>query len=202
MEDLIRAFEIDLTPRQKGRAGDSPSRRVDLRTFPRSRRLAARGQRAGAPFGWIALRLPDAPPVEPLVDMAALMAGQRMQPEQHVSPSGVRRRSERPSGAGPRDRRSQTRFEAPPRRAEPPPVIPKSLPRPEPQPPKTRYKVGDQVAAEVLSNDNRTVRVRLLEANGEELKFDRAYYPRKQGERTKVKIVKMDAAGKVTRVAP
>lgn len=169
--------------------------------YPKSRKVAVGGEgNVWLPFGWIALRLPDAPPVPKLVDMEALMAEQRAEPEPRRGSSGFRGRSERPSGSRPREQRPQTRFEAPPRRAEPLPAIPKSLPKPEPKAQgKPRIQKGDQVPAEVLSCEGGMVRVRLTGAAGEELEF-RVFRSFNIGDKIKVKVESLDVAGRVTKV--
>lgn len=161
--------------------------------YPKSRKLVMRGEGAvWAPFGWIALRLPGAPPAPKLVDTEELMKEQK-EPQPSGAPSGFPRREEgrfRPSPRPP----------GPPVRPEPPPSMPKPLPQARPAP-QGKVKKGERVPAEVLSNEGGVVRVRLLGASGEELSF-RAYYPHQAGAKVKIKVMKVDAAGKVTEVVP
>lgn len=197
LEQLIRVFELDLTRQQRERIPNVRTRRINVEEFPRSRRLVSVNRKPFAPLGWIALRLPGAPPVEPLVRMEDLIAKQRTEPATRRSPSG---RSDRPSGTGRRGQRPRTRFEAPPRRAEPLPAVPKSLPKPEPKAQgRPKIREGQQVSAEVLSYKGGVVRVRLTGAAGEELEF-RAFRAFGIGEKIKVKVESVNNAGRVTKV--
>ena len=65
----------------------------------------------------------------------------------------------------------------------------------------TSVRIGQQVNAEVISNDRRTVVVRLIDHQNEELRIQHPYYLRKKGETVKVKVQNVDDnTGRVTRV--
>ena len=62
---------------------------------------------------------------------------------------------------------------------------------------------GQRVNAEVISNDGRNVVVRLIDNQNEELRFPQPAYPRKPGDRIKVRVQRVDNnTGRVTRVIP
>ncbi len=180
LERCFRAFKLGLPPRK------GPSKRpyaIDLDDFPRSRRLVASGKRPIAPLGWIALvptgeALPGA-----LVEKERLLA--RTQAEEP-------RRASRSQG---REPRSTPR----PERPLQPIKIPKPAPKP---PPRKGPQPGDRVNVEIVANDNAQVVVKVLDNQGEEVRFRQSYYPGRPGTRKKMKVRKVDAQGRITQVAP
>ena len=180
LERCFRAFKLGLPPRK------GPSKRpdaIDLDDFPRSRRLVASGKRPIAPLGWIALvptgeALPGA-----LVEKERLLA--RTQ-------AGEPRRASRSQG---REPRSTPRPERPLQPIKIPKLAPKPPPRKGPQP-------GDRVNVEIVANDNAQVVVKVLDNQGEEVRFRQSYYPGRPGTRKKMKVRKVDAQGRITQVAP
>ena len=62
---------------------------------------------------------------------------------------------------------------------------------------------GQRVNAEVISNDGRTVVVRLIDNQNEEVKFQQFAFPPKSGAKVKVKVDRVDQrTGRITRVRP
>ena len=62
---------------------------------------------------------------------------------------------------------------------------------------------GQRVNAEVISYDGRTVVVRLIDSQNEEVRFQQPAYPKRPGDRVKVKVQRVDNnTGRVTRVIP
>ena len=180
LERCFRVFELGLPPRKRSSKGP---RSIDLDDFPRSRRLAASGRRPVAPLGWVALvptgeALPGA-----LVEKERLLA--RTQ-------AGEPRRASRPQG---REPRSTPRPERP--------LQPIKLPKPAPKPPPRKGpQPGDRVNVEIVANDNAQVVVKVLDNQGEEVRLRQSYYPKRPGTRTKMKVRKVDAQGRITQVAP
>ena len=180
LERCFRVFELGL-PKRRGQ--NKGPRTIDLDDFPRSRRLAASGRRPVAPLGWIALvptgeALPGA-----LVEKERLLA--RTQ-------AGEPRRVSRPQGREPRPTPRPER-----------PLQPIKIPKPAPKPPPRKGpQPGDRVNVEIVANDNAQVVVKVLDNQGEEIRFRQSYYPKRPGTRTKVKVRKVDAQGKITQVAP
>lgn len=180
LERCFRVFELGL-PQRRGQS--KGPRTINLDDFPRSRRLVASGRRPVAPLGWVALvplgeALPGA-----LVEKERLLA--RTQ-------AGEPRRASRPQGREPR--------QAPrPERPLQPIKIPKPAPKP---PPRKGPQPGDRVNVEIVANDNAQVVVKVLDNQGEEIRFRQSYYPRRPGTRTKMKVRKVDAQGRITQVAP
>ncbi len=186
MTDIVRAFEVDLIWNMKGKAGNPKTRTVKLDTFPRSRRMATLGRSAGAPFGWVALSDPDAEPEEPLVDVDELTRLHRSSQSQS---------SRRPQSSTSFEPRETARDQRVKRDAS------RDLQGLQSQKPQTSVHIGQQVNAEVISNDRRTVVVRLINHQNEELRIQHPYYLRKKGETVKVKVQNVDDnTGRVTRV--
>lgn len=180
LERCFRAFKLGLPPRKGPSRGPHA---IDLDDFPRSRRLVASDRRPVAPLGWIALvptgeALPGA-----LVEKERLLA--RTQ-------AGEPRRASRSQG---REPRSTPR----PERPLQPIKIPKPAPKP---PPRKGPQPGDRVNVEIVANDNAQVVVKVLDNQGEEVRFRQSYYPGRPGTRTKMKVRKVDAQGRITQVAP
>lgn len=182
LERCFRAFELGLPPR-RGQNKGPRTIAIDLDDFPRSRRLAASGRRPVAPLGWVALvptgeALPGA-----LVEKERLLA--RTQ-------AGEPRRASRPQGREPRPTPRPER-----------PLQPIKIPKPAPKPPPRKGpQPGDRVNVEIVANDNAQVVVKVLDNQGEEIRFRQSYYPKRPGTRTKVKVRKVDAQGRITQVAP
>ncbi len=65
----------------------------------------------------------------------------------------------------------------------------------------TKVRKGQRVNAEVISYDGRTVVVRLIDNQNEEVQFQQIA-PHKSGVRVKVKVQGVDNTGRVTRVIP
>lgn len=187
MEDLVRAFEIDLIRSQRSRAGDPRTRRVNLQTFPRSRRLAAVGRSAAAPFGWMEVSALDAETAPALVDTAGLL----VRPERR--PARGRGRSPQASSAHFQPRGTE-RDAISVRQAR------QALQTAQAQP-EHAVKEGTRVRAEVVSNDGRTVVIRLVGAQNEELSLTRPAYPHRAGARIKVRVQRV-VEGRVTHVVP
>lgn len=180
LERCFRVFELGL-PKRRGQ--NKGPRTIDLDDFPRSRRLAASGRRPVAPLGWVALvptgeALPGA-----LVEKERLLA--RTQ-------AGEPRRASRPQGREPRPTPRPER-----------PLQPIKIPKPAPKPPPRKGpQPGDRVNVEIVANDNAQVVVKVLDNQGEEIRFRQSYYPKRPGTRTKMKVRKVDAQGRITQVAP
>ena len=180
LERCFRAFELGLPPRKGQNKGP---RTIRLDDFPRSRRLVASGRQPVAPLGWVALvptgeALPGA-----LVEKERLLA--RAQ-------AGEPRRAHRPQGREPRPTPRPER-----------PLQPIKIPKPTPKPPPRKGpQPGDRVNVEIVANDNAQVVVKVLDNQGEEIRFRQSYYPKRPGTRTKMKVRKVDAQGKITQVAP
>lgn len=200
MTDIVRAFEVDLIWTMKGKAGNPRTRTVRLGTFPRSRRMVALGRSAGAPFGWVALSDPAVEPGGPLLDVDELT---RLHRSSQSQSGGRPQRSSQRSGYG--GHQQSTSFE------------PRETTRSQGamqdalrglQSLQTRHSQasvgeGQRVNAEVISNDGRTVVVRLIDNQDEELRFQQPAYPRKPGDRIKVRVQRVDNnTGRVTRVIP
>ena len=201
MTDIVRAFEVDLTWNMKGKAGNPRTRTVRLETFPRSRRMATLGRSAGAPFGWIGLSDPTVELGEPLVDVDELT--QLYRSSQSQSSGRSQRDSQRSGRYGehqqstsfePRETtRSQGAMQEALRGLQ-------SLRTGQSQ---ASVREGQRVNAEVISNDGRNVVVRLIDNQNEELRFPQPAYPRKPGDRIKVRVQRVDNnTGRVTRVIP
>lgn len=176
------------------------ARRREEFQYPKSRKLVMRAdQEVWAPFGWIAFRLPGAPPVPKLLDMDTLMAEQPApSPRTEERSTGAGRRGPGPGGAG--GRRPPPRAESPPRRPEPPLKMP-AMPRPQPRPaPSSGPRIGERINAEIVFKEGGKVRVRL--ATGAELDMEWPVCPRSIGETIKVRVARVDASGKVTKVVP
>ena len=193
LERCFRAFDIGVPPRRHRDRGRDSERQIDLDDFPRSRRLVAAGRRPVAPLGWIAL----VPTVEelpgPLVEKERLLARtQESEPTRGERPQAGRSRDGRggrsESGLAPRPERPLPKIRLPK-------PAPKPLPRQGPQP-------GDRVNVEIVANANAQVTVKVLDGQGEEVRFRQPYYPGRPGERRKMKVRAVDAQGKITQVSP
>lgn len=201
MTDIVRAFEVDLIWNMKGKAGNPRTRTVQLKTFPRSRRMATLGSSAGAPFGWVALSDPAVELGEPLVDVDELTRLYRSQQSQRGGQSqGGSQRSGRYGGRQqstsfePRETtRSQGAMQEALRGLQ-------SLQTGQSQ---ASIREGQRVNAEVISYDGKNVAVRLIDNQNEEIRFEQLAYPKKPGDRVKVKVQRVDNnTGRVTRVIP
>lgn len=71
-----------------------------------------------------------------------------------------------------------------------------------PQQQSSSVRENQRVNAEVISNDGRKVVVRLLENQNEEVTLQQPSYPKRTGEKVKVRVVKVDAIGRVTQIRP
>ena len=191
LERCFRAFDIGVPPRRH-RGGDRDSeRQIEFDDFPRSRRLIATGRRPVAPLGWIVL-VPTAEELPgPLVEKERLIARTR---------ENEPRRGERPQLGG-YGRGGRSRPGSDPRPEQPLPQIrlPKPIPKP---PPRKGPQPGDRVNVEIVANDNAQVTVKVLDGQGEEVRFRQSYYPGRPGEKRKMKVRAVDAQGKITQVAP
>ena len=201
MTDIVRAFEVDLTYNMKGKAGNPRTRTVRLETFPRSRRMAALRRSAGAPFGWVALSDPAVEPGVPLVDVDELTRlygspqSQRDRQSQGGSQRGDRYRGrQQPTSFEPRE---NTRSQGAMREAL------RGLQSLQGEKSQASIREGQRVNAEVISYDGRTVVVRLIDSQNEEVRFQQPAYPKRPGDRVKVKVQRVDNnTGRVTRVIP
>ena len=193
LERCFRAFDIGVPPGRHRDRGRDSERQIELDDFPRSRRLVAAGRRPVAPLGWIAL----VPTVEelpgPLVEKERLLAR-----TQESEP----RRGERPQAGRYRDGRGGRSEPGPaPRPERPLPQI--KLPKPTSKPPPLQGpRPGDRVNVEIVANDNAQVTVKVLDGQGEEVRFRQPYYPGRPGEKRKMKVRAVDSQGKITQVAP
>ena len=193
LERCFRAFDIGVPPGRHRDRGRDSERQIELDDFPRSRRLVAAGRRPVAPLGWIAL----VPTVEelpgPLVEKERLLAR-----TQESEP----RRGERPQAGRYGDGRGGRSEPGPaPRPERPLPQI--KLPKPASKPPPRQGpRPGDRVNVEIVANDNAQVTVKVLDGQGEEVRFRQPYYPGRPGEKRKMKVRAVDAQGKITQVAP
>lgn len=191
LERCFRAFDIGVPPRRNRGRGGGAERQIELDDFPRSRRLIAASRRPVAPLGWVVL----APTVEelpgPLIEKEGLIAQtQESEPERGGRPQA--------SGYG-RGGRNGPRSD--PHPEQPPPQI--RLPKPVPKPPPRKGpRPGDRVNVEIVANDNAQVTVKVLDGQGEEVRFRQSYYPGRPGEKKKLKVRAVDAQGKITQVAP
>ena len=165
LERCFRAFDIGVPPGRHRDRGRDSERQIELDDFPRSRRLVAAGRRPVAPLGWIAL----VPTVEelpgPLVEKERLLAR-----TQESEP----RRGERPQAGRYRDGRGGRSEPGPaPRPERPLPQI--RLPKPASKPPPRQGpRPGDRVNVEIVANDNAQVTVKVLDGQGEEVRFPAA----------------------------
>lgn len=191
LERCFRAFDIGVPPRRH-RGGDRESeRQIEFDDFPRSRRLIATRRRPVAPLGWIVL----VPTMEelpgPLVEKERLIARtQESEPKREGRPqaSGYGRGGRNGPGSAPHPE-------------QPLPQI--RLPKPTPKPsPRKGPQPGDRVNVEIVANDNAQVTVKVLDGQGEEVRFRQSYYPGRPGEKRKMKVRAVDAQGKITQVAP
>ena len=193
LERCFRAFDIGVPPRRHRDRGRDSERQIELDDFPRSRRLVAAGRRPVAPLGWIAL----VPTVEelpgPLVEKERLLA--RTQESEY-------RRGERPQAGRYRDGHGGRSEQGPALRPERP--LPKiKLPKPTSKlPPRQGPRPGDRVNVEIVANDNAQVTVKVLDGQGEEVRFRQPYHPGRPGEKRKMKVRAVDSQGKITQVAP
>ena len=194
MTDIVRAFELDLIWSKKGKVGNSKTRTVRLESFPRSRRMAALGRQAGAPFGWVALSDPAVERGDPLVDVDELTRLYRpQQPQRSGRPPGRPQHRERRDPDPRQTARGQRAMREASRGLS-------AVHQPKPQ---ANVREGQQVNAEVISNDGRTVVVRLIDNQNEEVKMERPAYPGKPGTRVKLKADRVDQrTGRITRVRP
>ena len=193
LERCFRAFDIGVPPGRHRDRGRDSERQIELDDFPRSRRLVAAGRRPVAPLGWIAL----VPTVEelpgPLVEKERLLTRtQESEPK----------RGERPQAGRYRDGRGGRSEPGPaPRPERPLPQI--KLPKPTSKPPPRQGpRPGDRVNVEIVANDNAQVTVKVLDGQGEEVRFRQPYYPGRPGEKRKMKVRAVDVQGKITQVAP
>ena len=195
MTDIVRAFELDLIGNRKGKSGHPRTRTVRLETFPRSRRMAALAGKAGAPFGWMTLSDPAVEPGDPLVDVDELTRLYRSrQPQRGGQPHGRPQYGGRRESAPRETARSQREMQ----------VALRGLSKVRRQSkPKVKVREGQRVNAEVISNDGRTVAVRLIDNQNEEVKFQQSAYPHKPGAKVKMKVDRVDQrTGRITRVRP
>lgn len=202
MTDIVRAFEVDLISNMKGKAGNPRTRTVRLDTFPRSRRMATLGGSAGAPFGWVVLSDPAVEIGELLVDVDELTQLYRSSQSRSsgrsqgvTQPSGYRGPQQSTSFEPRETTRSQGAMREALRGLQ-------SLQTGRSQA-QASIREGQRVNAEVISNDGRNVRVRLIDSQNEELQMQRPAYPGKPGDSVKVKVQGVDNnTGRVTRVIP
>ena len=189
--DIARSFPLVRAPR--GRSSKRPNFNPDR--FPQSRRLVCKGQLPFAPFGWVAFSDPTVELGDPLVDVDELTRLHRSQQparggrsQLHPPHTGGQRESPRETERSQKDMQEALRGW-----------------RPVQQPQESQVKVreGQRVNAEVISNDGRTVVVRLVDNQKEEVRFQQLAYPKKPGDRVKVRVQRVDNnTGKVTRVVP
>lgn len=194
MTDIVRAFELDLIRNRKGKSGNPKTRTVRLESFPRSRRMAALAGKAGAPFGWVALSYSAVEPGDPLVDVDELTRLYRSgQPQRGGQPHGRPQYGGRRESAPRETARSQRAMQAALR------GLSQVSRQPKPQ---ATVREGQRVNAEVISNDGRTVAVRLIDNQNEEVKLQQPAYPKKPGAKVKVKVDRVDQrTGQITRVS-
>ena len=92
----------------------------------------------------------------------------------------------------------------PPTRTLQPQTLQPQTPQPQPpkEPEKPKIKRGTRVNATVLKKEAIKVTVRLHTDEGEEVIFERPYFPGKVGDLVKLKVQKIDGEGKVKEVSP
>ena len=93
----------------------------------------------------------------------------------------------------------QRRPQKPRQTPEPRPTQP---PQPPKEPEKPKVKIGDRVNATILKKDGFKVTVRLETEENEVLAFERPYYPKKVGEKIKLRVQGVQENGQVTKVIP
>ena len=69
-------------------------------------------------------------------------------------------------------------------------------------PEKPRVRVGQKVNATILKKEGSQVTVQLQTGENEELVFEGPYYPKKVGEKVKLRVTEVNAAGKINKVIP
>ena len=69
-------------------------------------------------------------------------------------------------------------------------------------PEKPRVRVGQKVDATILKKEGSKVTVQLQTGENEELVFEGPYYPKKVGEKVKLRVTEVNAAGKINKVIP
>lgn len=79
---------------------------------------------------------------------------------------------------------------------------PTQTPQPTKPPEKPKVKVGDRVNATILKKDGSKVTVRLQTDENELLVFERPYYPKKVGEKIKLRVHGVNESGQVTKIIP
>lgn len=75
-------------------------------------------------------------------------------------------------------------------------------PQPPKEPEKPKAKVGDRVNATILKKDGLNVTVQLQTDENQELVFERPYYPSAVGATVKLRVIGVDATGKINAVTP
>lgn len=100
-----------------------------------------------------------------------------------------------PERAAEEQRRPQAQRQTPESRPTQAPQRPK-------EPEKPKVKVGDRVNATILKKDGFNVRVRLQTDENEEFVFESPYYPKKVGEKAKLRVIGVDATGRINKVVP
>ena len=70
------------------------------------------------------------------------------------------------------------------------------------EPEKPKVKIGDRVNATILKKEGSKVTVRLQTDENEIIVFERAYYPKKIGEKIKLRVQGVNESGRVTKVIP
>ena len=100
-----------------------------------------------------------------------------------------------PERAADEQRRPKAQRQTPEQRPRQTPQRPK-----EPEKPKVR--VGQKVNATILEKDGSKVTVQLQTDEKEELVFERPYYPKKVGEKIKLRVLGVNESGRVTKIIP
>ena len=75
-------------------------------------------------------------------------------------------------------------------------------PQPPKEPEKPKVKVGERVNAIVLKKSGINVTVRLQTDENAEITFEYPYYPQAVGKAVKLRVIEVDNAGKIRKVAP
>ena len=145
---------------------------IDLDDFPRSRRLVASDSRPAAPLAPLGWIA--------LVPMGEALPGALVEKEQLLA------RTQAGEPPKPGNAMADAFANA---------LKPKPTPSKGPQP-------GDRVNVEIVANENAQVVVKVLDNQGEEVQFRQNHYPSQPGTRARLRVIRVDAQGRITQVVP
>lgn len=89
-----------------------------------------------------------------------------------------------------------------PQQQQTPKQRPPQTPQLPKEPEKPKAKAGDRVNATILKKDGLNVTVQLQTDENQELVFERSYYPGAVGATVKLRVIGVDAEGKINEVVP